>query len=161
VSKATQEHLQNHVSQGYMTAAELATCTCPRILHLPCWRWDTSWHVRRSMGGGSTFHHTDFFALCCSFMESHPEIPILECEPFSLINLNFQKHSIWFKLKWFYFLFKWVQRIKIFKWHSNFLLKDSFIWVVKIFKQKVLSPKVYSKEFSSLNLHSKKVYKSL
>jgi hypothetical protein len=25
----TQEHLQNHVSQGYMTAAELATCCVP------------------------------------------------------------------------------------------------------------------------------------
>jgi hypothetical protein len=43
-----------------------------------------------------------------------------------------------------------------------FLLNCSFIWVVKIFKQKVLSPKVYLKEFSSLSLHSKgftKVYK--
>jgi hypothetical protein len=62
----------------------------------------------------------------------------------------------------FYFVFKWVQRIKLFKWCSKFLLNDSFIWVVKIFKQQVLCPKVYSKEFSSHNLHSKgftKVYK--
>jgi hypothetical protein len=58
---------------------------------------------------------------------SHPEIPILECEPFSSINLYFQKDFIWFKLKWFYFVFKRVQRIKIFKWCWNFLLNYSFI----------------------------------
>jgi hypothetical protein len=54
----------------------------------------------------------------------------------------------------FSFVFKWVQRIKIFKWCSKFLLNDSIIWVVNIFKQKVLSSKVYSKEFSCLNHHS-------
>jgi hypothetical protein len=40
---------------------------------------------------------------------------------------------------------------------QNFLLNYSSIWVVKTFKQKVLSlKKVYSKGFSSLNLHLKK-----
>jgi hypothetical protein len=29
VSKVTQEHLQNLVSQGYMTSTELATCHVP------------------------------------------------------------------------------------------------------------------------------------
>jgi hypothetical protein len=46
---------------------------------------------------------------------------------------------------------------------QNFLLNYSSIWVVKTFKQKVLSlKKVYSKGFSSLNLHlRKRFYKSL
>jgi hypothetical protein len=94
---------------------------------------------------------------------SHLKIPILECEQFSTINLIFQNDFIWFKLKYFYlffyFVFKWVQRIKIFKWCSKFLLNDSFNWVVKIFKQNLLSPKVYSKEFSYLNIHSKRFTK--
>jgi hypothetical protein len=46
-----------------------------------------------------------------------------------------------------YFVFKWVQRIKVFKWCSNF----SFKWFIHLncekFQQKVLSPKAYSKEF--------------
>jgi hypothetical protein len=29
VSEVTQEHLQNHVSQGYMTVVELVTCRVP------------------------------------------------------------------------------------------------------------------------------------
>jgi hypothetical protein len=38
---------------------------------------------------------------------------------------------------------------------QNFLLNYSFIWVVKTFKQKVLSLKRLFKTFSSLNLHLK------
>jgi hypothetical protein len=65
-----------------------------------------------------------------------------------------------------YFVFKRVQRFKIFKWCSKFLLNDSFIWVVKIFKQKVLSAKVYWKEFflfssSSFTKDFQKLIKSL
>jgi hypothetical protein len=30
MSKVTQEHLQNLMSQGYMTAVELATCRMPK-----------------------------------------------------------------------------------------------------------------------------------
>jgi hypothetical protein len=83
---------------------------------------------------------------------SHPEISILECEPFSSINLNFQKDFIWFKLKWF-ILFSWYlnefKESKYLNGVQNFILYNSFNWVVKNFKQKVLFPKVYSKEFSS------------
>jgi hypothetical protein len=39
---------------------------------------------------------------------------------------------------------------------QNFLLNYSFIWVVKTFKQNVLSLKSYLKGFSSLTPHSKK-----
>jgi hypothetical protein len=35
VSKVTQEHLQNLVSQGYMRATELATCHVPKDLASP------------------------------------------------------------------------------------------------------------------------------
>jgi hypothetical protein len=93
---------------------------------------------------------------------SHLEISISECGPFSSTNFNFQNDFILFKLKRFYLILFWVQRIKIFKWRSKkFLLNYPFIWVVKNFKQKVLSLKIYSKGFSSLNLHSKRIYKSL
>jgi hypothetical protein len=35
MSEVTQEHLQNLVSQGYMIAAELATCRAPEGLASP------------------------------------------------------------------------------------------------------------------------------
>jgi hypothetical protein len=90
---------------------------------------------------------------------SHPEISILECELFFSINLNFQKDFIWFKLKWFilfYFVFKWVQRINIFKWCSNFSFKLFIHLSCEIFQTKS-----YSKEFSSHQPSFKRVYKSL
>jgi hypothetical protein len=43
------EHLQNLVSQGYMTAAELATYRVPDDPASPPWQWDMSWHAQRSM----------------------------------------------------------------------------------------------------------------
>jgi hypothetical protein len=57
------------------------------VLMWPCEQWSTQWSI------------------LVQAPLSHPIIPISECEPFSTINLNFQKDFIWFKLKWFYFIF--------------------------------------------------------
>jgi hypothetical protein len=64
VSKVTQEHLQNLVSQGYMTVAELTTCRMPKDPSSSFRRGDMSWHALRSMSGGLVCHHTNFSALC-------------------------------------------------------------------------------------------------
>jgi hypothetical protein len=51
-SEVTQEHLQNLVSQGYMTAVELATCRVPEDLTFlaPVWG-DTPWLAWHSTSG--------------------------------------------------------------------------------------------------------------
>jgi hypothetical protein len=64
-SEIAQEHLQNLISQGYMTVTELATS---RVLKDPPsfvpvgGGGDTAWCVRRSTCRGSVCHHIDFFA---------------------------------------------------------------------------------------------------
>jgi hypothetical protein len=68
VSEVTQEHLQNLVSQGYMTAAELATCCVSEDAGSPAPARDTSWHARHSMSKDLVWHHTNFSALCYSSM---------------------------------------------------------------------------------------------
>jgi hypothetical protein len=44
-SKVTQEHLQNLVSQGYMTVAELATYHVPKDPTFPALAKNTSWRA--------------------------------------------------------------------------------------------------------------------
>jgi hypothetical protein len=69
-SEIMQEHLQNLMSQGYMTTVELVTYHVPEGPASPISMGggDMSWHVQRSMSGDSVCHHTNFFALCCSSM---------------------------------------------------------------------------------------------
>jgi hypothetical protein len=63
-----QEHLQNLVSEGYMTAEELATYLMLWILHFLL-RWgDTSWCARHSTSKDLVCHRIDFSAPCCSPM---------------------------------------------------------------------------------------------
>jgi hypothetical protein len=53
VSEVTQEHLQNHVSQGYMTVVELVTCRVPEDPTSPVQAGgDASCHARHSTGVG-------------------------------------------------------------------------------------------------------------
>jgi hypothetical protein len=66
MSEVTQEHLQNLVSQGYMSMAELATYDVPEDPVSPVQVGDTSWCPRHSMSGGLVCHHSNFFALCYS-----------------------------------------------------------------------------------------------
>jgi hypothetical protein len=68
LSEVTQEHLQNLVSQWYMTAVDLATCRMPEDPASPVQVGDTSWRAWYSMSGGLVCHHTDFSALFCSSM---------------------------------------------------------------------------------------------
>jgi hypothetical protein len=92
---------------------------------------------------------------------SHPKIPISECGPFFKRDSYFSKGFQLFEFKKIYFIyFVFIIEFKESKWCSNFLLNDSLS--CESSKQKVFSSKVYSKEFSSLNIHSKrftKVYK--
>jgi hypothetical protein len=69
-SEVMQEHLQNLMSQGYKTAAELATCHVPEdpASLVPVGGGGTSWRARRSTSGDLLCHHTDFSACCCSSM---------------------------------------------------------------------------------------------
>jgi hypothetical protein len=62
------EHLQNLMSQGYMTAAELAMCHVFEDLVSPAPMGGMSWHAQRSTSEDLVCHHTDFFTLCCSSM---------------------------------------------------------------------------------------------
>jgi hypothetical protein len=58
-SEVTKEDLQNLMSQGYMTAAELATCRVPE---------DPASPAQHFMSEDSVCHHTDFSTLYYSSM---------------------------------------------------------------------------------------------
>jgi hypothetical protein len=69
VSEVTQEHLQNHVSQGYMTVVELVTCRVPEDPTSPV----QTGGMHRAMHGvlqvwGLVCHQTSFSTLCYSSM---------------------------------------------------------------------------------------------
>jgi hypothetical protein len=67
-SDIKEEHLQNLVSQGYMTVVELATCHVPED-PTSLFRWgDTLWQVWHSMSGDLVCHHTDISVASCSSM---------------------------------------------------------------------------------------------
>jgi hypothetical protein len=61
-------HLQNLMSQGYMTTTELATCRVPRDPASPAPVGDTSWRAWRSTGGDLVCHHINFFVPYCGPM---------------------------------------------------------------------------------------------
>jgi hypothetical protein len=67
-SEVTQEHLQNLISQGYMTAAELATYDVPEDPASPAPVGDMFWRAWHSMCKDSLCHHTDFSTPRCSSM---------------------------------------------------------------------------------------------
>jgi hypothetical protein len=62
-SVVTQVHLQNLMSQGYMTVTELATCRVPED---PAPLGDTSWHAWCSMSEDLVCLHIDFSTCYCS-----------------------------------------------------------------------------------------------
>jgi hypothetical protein len=63
-----QEHLQNLMSQGYMTAAELATYCVPEDPSSPALAGDMSWHAWHSTSEDLVFLRIDFSACCYSSM---------------------------------------------------------------------------------------------
>jgi hypothetical protein len=65
MSVVMQQHLQNLVSLGYMTAVELATCRVAEDPTSPVPAGDTSWLVRCSMSKDSGCPPTDFYGLIC------------------------------------------------------------------------------------------------
>jgi hypothetical protein len=67
-SEVMQEHLQNLVGQGYMTAAELAICCVLEDPASPTLVGDTSWRVWHSMSEDLVWIHIDFSACCYSSM---------------------------------------------------------------------------------------------
>jgi hypothetical protein len=68
VPVVTREHLQNLVSQGYMTAVELATCRVPTDpVSPPRWQ-DTLWHAQRFRSEDLVHPHIDSSTRCCSSM---------------------------------------------------------------------------------------------
>jgi hypothetical protein len=62
-----QEHLENLISQGYMTAEELATYLMPLgpTFLSQVGGGDTSWHAQHSTSEDLVCHRIDFCAPCC------------------------------------------------------------------------------------------------
>jgi hypothetical protein len=116
-------------------------CICPTVSIWPLYSWNCKIRLLNLL-----------------LHVSHLEIPILECETFSSINLNFKKDFIWFKLKWFDLIlyFNEFEKSKYLNGVQNFLLNFSFIWVVKTFKQKVLSLKSLFKKIFLLSIFIQK-----
>jgi hypothetical protein len=79
---------------------------------------------------------------------SHLKISILECEPFSSINLNFQKNIIWCKLKWFYLFLKEFKESKYLNALQNFLLTIHSIELWKFSNKKnIVSKSLFKRIF--------------
>jgi hypothetical protein len=67
-SEVMQEHLQNLMSQGYMTVAELATYRVPEDPSSPAPAEDMLWRAWHSTSEDLVFLRIDFSACCCSSM---------------------------------------------------------------------------------------------